>query len=244
MDVMTNNIMEEIYQSAAETASTQEEECPELVPEKAIHLYTNSWNEKVYVARCSDRKRVAYFFYMVFPSGEVADPIAKARTKLMGANGFDFLMDMEGDFDKADVDAIRAQFNAVSPQMEAVQVDTKTPMSEIYSTLCQKVKALAREVKAGPDNRGPFKARVLDEVDGRIYGNIPVETFTELVKDRVEGEEWFKWTPLSIKQELKRLGKLRTNANRYDLFHPATEERQQCRVISIKLPEGWWPDDD
>ena len=244
MDDVTNNMTEATDQSAAKADSTQEEERPELVPEKAVHLYTNCWGERVYVARCSDRRRVEFFFYLVSDSGEVAEPIAKTRTKLMGANGFDFLMDMEADFDKADVDAIRAQFNTVSTQMEAVQVDTKTPMSEIYDTLCRKVKALAKKAEADPESGGPFKARVLDEEDERTYGNIPTGVFAELVKDKQEGEEWFKWTPLSIKQELRRLGKLRANANRNDLSIPPTEERQQYRVISIKLPKGWCMDGD
>ena len=76
--------------------------------------------------------------------------------------------------------------------------------------------------------------RVLDIVEGCTYGNILTDIFNDFVKEMVDSEEWVKWTGTSIKQELKRLGKLRYNKGRNDYFIADVG-----RTISIKLPEGW-----
>ncbi len=205
-----------------------------LVPEKAKLLYTHDYGTQVFVARCSDRKKITHYFYVVSIDGEVSEPVAKPLTKLTGKKGFDFLMDMEGDFDKQDTDTIRNNFNNIVKDIPIIEADTKTPMAAIYKGFCNQVKELAKEADDDPKSGGAYGDRVLDIVEGCTYGNILTDIFNDFVKEMVDSEEWGKWTGTSIKQELKRLGKLRYNKGRNDYFIADVG-----RTISIKLPEGW-----
>ena len=224
---------------ADKTPEDRVDEIPEFVPTNAILLHTHDYGTKVFVARCSDRKKINYFFYVASPDGEVSEPVAKPLTKLTGKKGFDFLMDMEGDFDKQDTDTIRNTFNNIVKKPPIITVNTKTPISAIYKVLCDKVDSIARITLEDPESGGPYATRILDIKEDGTYGNIPVEDFNSLFTDMKKAEVWIGWKAVHIKQELKRLGKLRCNEPRYDY---AVEDDR--RAISIKLPEGWCLSDD
>lgn len=170
------------------------------IKEMATLIYTNSWEYKVIMFKVQDygTLRNSYGFVVEAPDERLSDITYLRRSQIFKSkNAFDFLFDYEGDFDKTDIDGVKAAVMREINKVREVDFSTKYPIEQVY----QELRAYVHE----NDGNG-----LVSISDG--YCNIDTKEF-----DTIIGAYDFGYKRLEILRMFKLAGVLRTNKNRpYD----------------------------
>lgn len=192
-----------------------------FVPKEAICFHTNSWDYRVYAAKLTDGTFQTVAFYIVDVKGHVSDTVFKKRSQLMKRNGFEFIYDLEGDFDKADLDKIKAGYKNVEEHLKAIHCPEKLPFELVYKGLYQCRNRLKDDL-------------ITIDRDGDLeYLCIDTKCFDAMVKAEDCG-----WKALEVKKVLRQLGFLRINFGRPYDFAKRDKDGSTYRTISLRLDKA------
>ena len=183
----------------------------------ATLIYTNSWNYMVYMFEVQDSgtMRNSYGILIESPNGEVSDITYLKKSQILKSkSAFDFIFDFKGDFDKTDIDGVKAAFMQHLGKAKGVDFSTKSPIEQVYQELCQYVH----------DHEGE---RVVSMSDG--YCNIDTKEFENIIN-----KFDFGYKRLEILRMFKLIGILRTNKDRPYDWMLTDKEGTQYRVNSFK----------
>ncbi len=180
-------------------------------------VYTNPWGYEVHACKLYDKgsKRQEIGILIQSPKdGTLSDIIRIKKSQFVNMNLFNFLLDMEGDFDKADIDAVKVQVLAQLKELPERDSSTKVPIEEVYKDLCEYVE-------------GNEKEDIISISDG--YCNIAADEFKKILNESDYG-----YTKLELQKLFKVLGLLRVNNGRVYDFAMTDKYGSQYRTISFK----------
>jgi len=189
-----------------------------FIPENSILLYTSPQNYKIWSAKVHMNGQQVFYFYVSDSMGNIYDPIVKKFSQLKKRTGFDFFFDLVGDFDVANIAAIKAAFMDKKDTLSPIDSPDKCAFEAIYKDLC------------GLRNYQYEDVISLDQMEGKTYLNIEPKIFGVLVKK----QEW-GWQALDIKKNLRLYGLLRCNEGRVYDFSIRNKNGRNYRAISILL---------
>lgn len=189
-----------------------------LIPENSILLYTSPQNYKIWSAKVHMNGQQVFYFYVSDSMGNIYGPIVKKFSQLKRRTGFDFFFDLVGDFDVANIAAIKAAFMDKKDTLSPIDSSDKCAFEAIYKDLCEMRNHQQEDVIS------------LDRMEGKTYLNIDTDNFGVLVKER----EW-GWKALDIKKNLRLCGLLRCNEKRVYDFSIRNKNGKNYRAISILL---------
>lgn len=186
------------------------------VHEHSVCIYTNDWGYSVYVLKleCGAMQKVG--FTVVDAEGKPRGTVTTTHSRLTDKNGFKFMMDFVGDFQKLDTDEIGRRFGNVWQKLKPVRADDRVSFDVVYAELSE------TEEKADIVTKTHTK-------DGD-YINIAVGKFKQIVE---EGD--WGWKPLEVKRQLRDLGLLRVNKDRPFDYTVVDSKGTPYRTISIRL---------
>lgn len=198
------------------------------VPPAAVHLVTNSWGTSdLWVFRSNNKIHVQYGFQSVYETSNggggdknVSEPVYKKLSQLMAKDGYRFVLDMPGEFERADIDVARATFKKAIETTMIIDDTERSPIHDVYLWLCEYVKEHIKE----------DIITVTTDKDGCQFASIETQTFDELVIS-----EGWGWKPLEVKKRFKQLQLLRVNAGRAYDCAMTNKNEQTYRTISFKL---------
>lgn len=183
-------------------------------------VYTNSWNYKVRMFAARDRSRMTCSIGLMLeaPDGRLSTPTYLTRKQLFKSkNCFDFLFDCEGDFEKLDIDAIKAAVLENLRKLTAVDFTSKPTIEQAYIELCDYVK----------ENDGNGEVSVSNG-----YCNIDTTAF-----EKILAELDFGYKKYEMLKPLKLLGLMRINGSRSYDWKLTDSNGTPYRVYSFMLPE-------
>jgi hypothetical protein len=185
----------------------------------ATFVYTNSWGYNVYmfIAKDHGTMRRSIGIFIESPSGNPSIPTFLKRSQILKSkNCFDFFFDLDGDFEKLDVDNIKAAVMQNLNNLKVVDLSTKLSIEDVYTELCDYVSV--------NDGNGTVSI-------SNGYCNIDTKAFDGILK-----ELQFGYTRLEILRALKIMGNMRTNSNRPYDWMLTDANGIPYRVYSFKLP--------
>jgi len=183
-------------------------------------VYTNSWGYKVRMFETLDQStmRRSIGLMLEAPDGRLSTPTYLTRQQLFKSkNCFDFLLDCEGDFDKLDIDAIKAAVTENLSKLTVVDFTSKPTIKDVYIELCEYVK----------ENDGNGEVSVSSG-----YCNIATKAFV-----RILAELDFGYQKFELLKPFKLLGLIRINGSRPYDWKLTDPNGTPYRVYSFMLPE-------
>jgi len=185
----------------------------------ATFVYENSRGYRVYMFLAHDRgaMRCSIGTFLESPNGNLSIPTFLKRSQILKSNNcFDFFFDLDGDFDKQDVDHIKAAAMQNLNNLKEMDVSTKLSIEDVHTELCDYVSV--------NDGNGTVSI-------SNGYCNIDTKAFDGILK-----ELQFGLTRLEILRSFKIMGILRTNLNRPYDWMLTDANGNLYRVYSFKLP--------
>lgn len=183
---------------------------------------------KVLLSRDVSSKRLSLEIYTVSPEGAMSDPQTIRRGEVFRKATFaDFLMDMEGDFTRDDIDKIEEKVKELlASDSKPIDVGVKATMKELYEAVCRYIVRKTKEDESGDKTKVFIKSG---------YGYIKTTAFPEFVK--LHGEE-LGFSRKEILKRLKIMQVLQAGNNRpYDITVNINGHRS--KYYKLKLCDGW-----
>lgn len=186
------------------------------ISNSTINIYTNQWGFSVLACRLCDHgmKKQGTGIFVQSPDGSISDMSRIKKSQFLKRNTFDFLLDVDGDFDKHDIDCVRKIALHLFKEMPERDVSSKVPIELVYKDLCEYVD-------------GNQKNDIITVSDG--YCNVATEVFKRIVKENDYG-----YTGLEIQKLFKVLGLLRVNKGRMYDWAMTDKDGSQYRTISFQ----------
>lgn len=213
MDI--KNITAQSKYGATDTQVDEKKPLVGLLPDSQL-IYESDFGSKVYAVKAKNGTFQNVIFQVCDNTGAVSEPIVKTPSQLLGKSGFQFVYNLVGDFDKADLDGIKKGYREKESKLKSLTCIDKCSFIQVYKDLCtvEEESALI----------------TIDRTDNGDYLNIEVHRFKELVADLDWG-----WRPLDIQRRLRDLGWLRINKGRPYDFKKIDGDGNDYRTISIRL---------
>lgn len=193
-------------------------------------IHTNPWDYEVYAVPMRDINTTRYSvdIYVVAPDGSISDLFTVSRKDYYtGKKPLDFIFDLDGDFDRDDIDKIQEKLIPYFHSVENKNVETiqaKATIQEIHQKISEYIRINAEELE---DN---ISAEVFIRGD---YGYILTTKMKEVVK---EYKEELGYKKIEILKRLKVMGVLETAENRpYDILVSVNGVKK--RYYKIKLAD-------
>jgi hypothetical protein len=184
---------------------------------KTEEIYKNGKGYFILACYLSDQvtMRQEVGLFIETPDESISEVIRLKKSRIISSNtSLDFLLDMQGDFDKKDIDAIHAHLLESLDKLPVVCDDRKVPFNEVYRELCN----YAREYQ---------QEDLITIQDG--YCNIDSKKFRSIV-----AEMDFGYNKLEIIRTMKIRGLLRINKNRSYDWAMTDKDGNTYRAISFK----------
>ena len=193
-------------------------------------IHTNPWDYEVYAVPMRDINTTRYSvdIYVVAPDGSISDLFTVSRKDYYtGKKPLDFIFDLDGDFDRDDIDKIRYELKSYFHGVGNKDVETiqaKATIQEIQQKISEYIRINAEELE---DN---ISAEVFIRGD---YGYILTTKMKEFVNEYKDGLGYKK---IEILKRLKVMGVLVTTKDRpYDTL--VSVDGVKRRYYKIKLAD-------
>lgn len=173
-------------------------------------ILKNSWDYKVYGALSCEKSstKMSVDIYIVSPDGEMSQLYSIKKSALTKKNTFDFILDLDGDFARDDVDKIKNSvvelFKKVRDPEKIVATQTKATVLELYQAVSDFIRENEEDLGDNPDAEYFIK-------DG--YGYMLTTKMNEFLAENKE----LGYKKLEVLKTLKYMGALHPSASRpYD----------------------------
>lgn len=192
-------------------------------------IYTNAYDYKVYgvVTREKSSTRLSIELYVVSPDTEEMTEIFTLPKKdvIRKKNCFDFLIGLEGDFTRDDIDSIRNKVgNLLSGGSDMVDIQSKATMRELHQAISDYIRENEEQLKDNPDADCFIK-------EGYGYMN------TGKMKEFLEENKELNFKRVDVLRSLKIMGVLKPSKKRtYDVAVRVSDRPRWFYKIELAEP--------